>query len=74
MAKPRQRYRLRQITSVVPGVSHGQPEMQAVALGRHGAGTRVSTRLRSDNQDEWRELWKSRINLVGADQSLAGNG
>ena len=37
-AEPRQRYRLRQITSVVPGVSHGQPEMQAsrlVAMARH---------------------------------------
>ena len=24
--------------------------------------------LRSDNQDEWRELWKSRINLIGAER------
>ena len=66
-ARPRQRYRLRQITSVVPGVSHGQPEMQAsrlVAMARH-QGFDV---LRSDNQDEWRELWKSRINLIGAER------
>ena len=24
--------------------------------------------LRSDNQDEWRELWKSRIKLIGAER------
>ena len=66
-ARPGQRYRLRQITSVVPGVSHGQPEMQAsrlVAMARH----QTFDGLRADNQDEWHELWKSRINLVGAER------
>ena len=35
-----------------------------VAMARH-QGFDV---LRSDNQDEWRELWKSRINLIGAER------
>lgn len=65
-ARPRQCRRLRQITSIVPGVLHGQPEMQAarlVAMARHQG----FDALRADNQAEWHELWKSRIRLVGAD-------
>ena len=38
-----------------------------VALGRHGAAPGFDA-LRADNQDEWHELWKSRIKLIGAER------
>jgi protein-glucosylgalactosylhydroxylysine glucosidase len=58
---------LRQLTSVVPSVLHQQPDLHSARLVAmaHELGWDV---LRSDNQAEWRELWKSRIRLIGADQ------
>jgi len=60
-------YRLRQITSVVPGILHAQPEKQAARLVAMVNELGFDA-LRSDNQAEWRELWKSRIKLIGADR------
>jgi trehalose/maltose hydrolase-like predicted phosphorylase len=58
---------LRQITCVVPGVMHSQPEMQAARLVSWAKDLSFDT-IRSDNRAEWQELWKSRIKLVGADR------
>jgi protein-glucosylgalactosylhydroxylysine glucosidase len=65
--KPGQIYRLRQIASLVPSVTHAQPDFQAVrqvALGRKQG----FAALRTANQDEWRDLWKGRITIGGADR------
>ena len=66
-AKPRHAFRLRQISSVVPGVMHGQPEMQAARLVAMARSSGFDA-LRSENRAEWTELWKSRIKLIGADR------
>jgi protein-glucosylgalactosylhydroxylysine glucosidase len=66
-AKPGRVYHLRQITSIVPDVLHAQPEMHAARLVSMGQDQGFDT-LRSDNQAEWRDLWRSRITLVGADR------
>ncbi len=60
-------YHLRQIASLVPSVTHGQPAFQAVrqvALARK----RGFDSLRAANQEVWRDLWKGRIEIVGADR------
>jgi protein-glucosylgalactosylhydroxylysine glucosidase len=66
-ARPGRRYRLRQITSVVPGIFHRQPEMQAARLVAMAHDLGFDT-LRADNAADWRELWRSRIILVGAER------
>jgi len=66
-------YRLRQITSLVPGALHSRPDEQAgrmAAKARHD-GFEV---IRAENRAAWDELWKGRIRLVGAEprwQALA---
>jgi trehalose/maltose hydrolase-like predicted phosphorylase len=72
-AKAGQMYRLRQIASLIPRVTHLQPDFQAVrqvALARK----RGFEAIRAANRESWSELWKGRITLVGADprwQALA---
>ena len=60
-------YHLRQIASLVPSVTHAQPDFQAVrqvALARK----RGFDDIRSANRELWRDLWKGRIKIVGADR------
>jgi len=66
-ARPGRTCRLRQITSVIPGYLHSQPELQASRLiaMAHDLGF---DRLREDNRAVWQDLWKGRIKLVGADR------
>ncbi len=59
--------RLRQITSIVPSVLHQQPELQAARLMAMADALGWDA-IRRGNQEEWQELWKSRIRLVGADR------
>ena len=64
-AKAGRRYGLRQMASMVPSVSHAQPDMQAVrqvALARK----RGFEAIRAENRQIWADLWKGRIRLVGA--------
>jgi trehalose/maltose hydrolase-like predicted phosphorylase len=65
-AQPNQEYVLRQITSVVPGVMHREPERQAVRMAYLGAqrGYKV---LLMENRQAWAELWRGRVQLHGAD-------
>jgi len=62
-----QRYRLRQITSVVCGTMHHQPDQHAA---RMAAKARVDgfDAIRAENEAIWAELWKGRIVLVGAEK------
>ena len=60
-------YHLRQIASLIPSVTHAQPDFQAVrqvALARR----RGFDDIRAANQEVWRDLWKGRIKIVGADR------
>jgi hypothetical protein len=60
-------YHLRQIASLIPSVTHAQPDFQAVRLVAL-ARKRGFDAIRAANQDIWRDLWKGRIRIVGADR------
>jgi trehalose/maltose hydrolase-like predicted phosphorylase len=60
-------YRLRQLASLVPERVHHDPDRQATRLVALAAELGFD-RLRAANRDEWRELWRGRIVLVGAER------
>lgn len=59
-------YRVTHMTASVPVLSHAQPDEQAGRLAALAA-QRGFDRLRAENQAAWRELWKGRITIDGAD-------
>jgi trehalose/maltose hydrolase-like predicted phosphorylase len=61
-ARTGRRYRLREITALVPDVMHSQPDLQAVRLC-HGAAQRGFERLRADNRRAWEEIWEGRVRI-----------
>jgi trehalose/maltose hydrolase-like predicted phosphorylase len=66
-------YRLRQVTSLVPGVLHSRPDEQASRLVAKARRDGFDV-LRAENRAAWDEIWKGRIRLVGAEprwQALA---
>lgn len=63
--KTGRRYRLRQIASVVPSVTHHDPDHQAARLVARAKEDGFD-RLRNENRIVWEQLWRSRI-LVDAD-------
>jgi hypothetical protein len=66
-------YRLRQITALVPSQTHAQPDLQAARLVALG-GDIGFEELRRLNRSAWDDLWRGRIQIVGADsrwQALA---
>ncbi len=72
-AKPGRNYVMRQIGALVPSVMHGEPHWQAARLVDAGMWSGFDE-IRSDNRDVWKDLWKGRPVLVGADdkwQTLA---
>jgi trehalose/maltose hydrolase-like predicted phosphorylase len=60
------RYRLRQIASVVPSVTHLDPDHQAARLVTRAKEDGFE-RLRDENRTVWDELWRGRI-LIDADE------
>jgi len=64
-ARAGQRYRLRQLTSIVPEALHSQPQMQAARLV-DGGRLRGFEELRRDNRTAWEWLWRGRLLLPGA--------
>jgi trehalose/maltose hydrolase-like predicted phosphorylase len=64
-ARSGRRYRLRQIAALVGDATHDQPDLQAVRLA-YSARERGFDRLREENRRRWEELWRGRVNLVGA--------
>ncbi len=66
-ARPERRYVLRQYTSLVPSQAHHEPHRQATRLVGMAA-QRGFEQLRDENRGAWEEIWKGRINLIGADQ------
>ena len=63
------RCRLRQLTSVVPSVLHKQPDLQAarIVAMAHEIDWEL---IQADNRAEWKEIWKGRIKIVGAESHL----
>ena len=61
------RVRLRQVAAMVPSANHQQPHWQAARLAAHGRRIGFD-RLREENAAAWRELWRSRVVLVGAER------
>ena len=64
-ARSRRRYRIRQLTSIVPEALHPQPDLQAIRL-LHAARSAGFKKLRDDNRAAWAELWLARPVLFGA--------
>ncbi len=60
------RLRFDMLTSLVPAVMHNQPHRQAVRMAAM-AGELGLEELRRRNGAVWRDLWRSRIRLVGAE-------
>ena len=60
------RLRFRILVSLVPDVLHSQPHRQAVRLVTIARDLGFDE-LRRRNRDVWRELWKSRVRLAGAE-------
>lgn len=58
--------RLRQLSSLVPSVMHGQPDRHALRLAARARELGWDL-VRADNRAAWDELWRGRIRLVGAD-------
>ena len=60
-------YRLRQMTSLVPSTSHSAPERHAVRQAARAAADGFDE-VRRQNAAVWADIWRGRINLVGADR------
>lgn len=65
-ARKGRRYRFRQMVSLVPDVLHHQPHRHAVRMIAAAADLGFDE-LRRRNRAIWRDLWKGRIRLVGAE-------
>lgn len=61
------RYRFRQMVSLTPDVMHHQPHRQAVRMIAAAAELGFDE-LRRRNRAVWRDLWKGRIRLIGAEE------
>jgi len=64
-ARAGRRYRLRQLTSLVADALHHEPDRQAIRLVYAASELGFDT-LRADNRRAWDDIWRSRIQLVGA--------
>ncbi len=64
-ARPGRRYRLRQLTALVPDAMQGSPHLHAVRMLTH-ALTRGYDALLGENADRWAQLWRGRVELTGA--------
>jgi len=58
-------YRLRQMSCLLSESMHSHPDRQAIRL-LHAGSERGFDRLREENRQAWQDIWRSRLNLVGA--------
>lgn len=66
-ARKGRRYRFTQLVSLVPDVLHQQPQRQALRMIA-AANELGFEELRRRNRAEWRDLWRGRIRLIGAEK------
>jgi trehalose/maltose hydrolase-like predicted phosphorylase len=64
-ADPGHTYVMRQMTSVLSSQMHLEPHRQAARLAAMAA-RRGFTKLRQENRGAWEEIWKGRVQLLGA--------
>jgi hypothetical protein len=64
-ARAGRRYRLRQLTSLVGDALHHEPDRQAMRLVYAASELGFDT-LRADNRRAWEDLWRGRVQLIGA--------
>ena len=60
-------YRLEQVAALAPSVLHADPDRQAARMAAKARFDGFAT-LRRENRTRWRDLWRSRIRLVGASE------
>jgi protein-glucosylgalactosylhydroxylysine glucosidase len=65
-ARAGRRYGAQLLTALVPDLSHARPDEQAGRLAASGASLGFES-LRDANRAAWRQLWRSRIEIDGAD-------
>lgn len=70
-ARPGRTYVLHQISGLIPSALHDEPDREATRVASTGA-IRGYDRLREENRSAWRELWRGRIRLLGADRRWQG--
>src|SRR5205823_9605221 len=56
---------VRTAASLIPSQSHSEPDRQATRLAAIAANLGFD-RLRQENREAWDDLWRGRINLIGA--------
>jgi hypothetical protein len=66
-ARSDRRYALRQIVSLVPSDMHMQPNRQAVRMASMAAQDGFDN-LRATNAQQWADIWRGRVVLLGADR------
>lgn len=66
-ARPGGRYVVRQVSSLISSRTHHEPDRQAARMAFEGH-SRGFDALREENQVAWRDIWKGRIRLIGADR------
>jgi hypothetical protein len=65
-AHPGQRYQFRQVTAVIPSVSHPDPDREAIRQVSRAASLGFDA-LREANRAEWRRLWLARVRIDADD-------
>ena len=66
-ARPGRRYGVQLLTALVPDLSHARPDEEAGRLASLGASLGFEG-LRDANRRLWREAWRGRIEIDGADR------
>ncbi|HEX4098522.1 MAG TPA: glycoside hydrolase family 65 protein, partial [Caulobacteraceae bacterium] len=66
LAKGR-KVRFRQMASLVPSLTHHQPDAQALRLLARAKEVGFEG-LRRGNRDAWAEIWRGRVRLIGAEE------
>ena len=63
--------KLRQIASLIPDVLHQAPDHQATRLAAKARRDGFD-KIRADNRAAWTELWRGRVQLIGASERWQG--
>src|SRR6187401_3134637 len=66
-ARRGRRYRVRQVAAMVPSTQHQLADQQAVRLLSTGRDVGFDG-LRRRNVEIWEDLWRGRVQLLGADE------
>jgi len=71
IAKAGVKYRIKTLAAMVADIYHPAPEQQAVRMAGWGKSMGFK-KLRTDNREAWKELWKSRVKIYGDPEAQKG--